>query len=729
MLVVELVENLQKTFGNQKVENIDIQQQLQAQKIKSKNNLIKFNRIEFDAQTPQNQKKSKQRQSAVHNNDHLNIKELGQDFEYEKQMVHQRYSHANIKNGHYFQINSPINQIKKYEHSLDNFNISLQKQKSSQNIKNGKSANWSKVQPQQSSTSIEKQDFIQKFQQMKSLNPSPTHKNQNSPFLQTGHQRRIVYLAYNSLNQEQKAAIKCIDRKRIHMFSFEESQMHKEIQLLKDLELQNVQNLVKMIDYKFQGDFIYIVFEYCNQGDLRQQLKKKKMIQEQEAINIMHQIIMGMKQLIKNNYVHRDLKPENILIKDDIYKLGDFGMATKIDIRKQQLMYEYVGSPLYMSPQLLLQESYSSKSDIWSLGLIFYELLFGKTPWPCRDVNSLIRNLQTTPLRFPYEVPINNQTKDFLTNTLMIKESDRYDWEQVFNHPIFTQTYEDIQKSYVPYIQLDSYSRNVIGTLQDVMQCYNMSIEECFNKFDLNNDGQLDYEEFHLFLSTIDKRLTSQETLHLFKKFDTSKDGLVSLDEFMEVFLQYDFSDIQDTAYILIHEIREIIKSYNIKVREVFEEIDTNSNYNLDQQEFKKFVLKIAPKLQDDEILQVFKKFDHNDDGVISLQEFENTLLRGVPGEEHRFNLEEEKIKKILKELKKIIFKKKVDLKKVFDTYDHRKNGQMSFKAVKKMVQILEPKVSKKDVDIAFKMLDSNKDGKVSYDEFVLFFSNDNENN
>lgn len=41
------------------------------------------------------------------------------------------------------------------------------------------------------------------------------------------------------------------------------------------------------------------------------------------------------------------------------------------------------------------------------------------------------------------------------------------------------------------------------------MQCYNMSIEECFNKFDLNNDGQLDYEEFHLFLSTIDKRLTS----------------------------------------------------------------------------------------------------------------------------------------------------------------------------------------------------------------------------
>jgi len=51
-------------------------------------------------------------------------------------------------------------------------------------------------------------------------------------------------------------------------------------------------------------------------------------------------------------------------------------------------MKEMVGSPLYMSLQLLLNKEYTSKSDIWSLGIMFYEMLFGKVPWPARDINS-----------------------------------------------------------------------------------------------------------------------------------------------------------------------------------------------------------------------------------------------------------------------------------------------------------------------------------------------------
>jgi calcium-dependent protein kinase len=63
--------------------------------------------------------------------------------------------------------------------------------------------------------------------------------------------------------------------------------------------------------------------------------------------------IAFIKQKAKNNYIHRDFKPENALVKDNIFKLGDFGFATKADLTGKQLLKDFVGTPLYMAPQLL----------------------------------------------------------------------------------------------------------------------------------------------------------------------------------------------------------------------------------------------------------------------------------------------------------------------------------------------------------------------------------------
>lgn len=82
--------------------------------------------------------------------------------------------------------------------------------------------------------------------------------------------------------------------------------------------------------------------------------------------------------------------------------MADFGFATKVDITGAQRMKDCVGTPLYMAPQLLENKAYGAKSDIWSIGMMFYEMLFGKTPWPCRDINSFLLNIKTSPLKFPY---------------------------------------------------------------------------------------------------------------------------------------------------------------------------------------------------------------------------------------------------------------------------------------------------------------------------------------
>ena len=97
----------------------------------------------------------------------------------------------------------------------------------------------------------------------------------------------------------------------------------------------------------------------------------------------MKQIIIGYSSLHKSNVIHRDLKPANIFLKDTEIKLADFGFAMKASDGKKYCSYN-VGSPIYMPPEALNENKYSFKSDIWAIGVIFYEILTGKTPWKAK---------------------------------------------------------------------------------------------------------------------------------------------------------------------------------------------------------------------------------------------------------------------------------------------------------------------------------------------------------
>ena len=86
----------------------------------------------------------------------------------------------------------------------------------------------------------------------------------------------------------------------------------------------------------------------------------------------------------KLNIVHRDLKPANILMKNNQCKISDFGFAKNLQ-NDNSIMKSIVGTPLYMSPQLLKKLKYTNKSDLWSIGLIYYQMLHGRTPWPASN--------------------------------------------------------------------------------------------------------------------------------------------------------------------------------------------------------------------------------------------------------------------------------------------------------------------------------------------------------
>jgi serine/threonine-protein kinase ULK/ATG1 len=97
----------------------------------------------------------------------------------------------------------------------------------------------------------------------------------------------------------------------------------------------------------------------------------------------------GAKYLHANGIIHRDLKPANILVKNGGCKISDFGLAK--NMTHNAIMKSIVGTPLYMSPQLLNGTKYTSKSDLWSIGLIYYEMLHGQTPWSANNEIQLLR--------------------------------------------------------------------------------------------------------------------------------------------------------------------------------------------------------------------------------------------------------------------------------------------------------------------------------------------------
>lgn len=131
-------------------------------------------------------------------------------------------------------------------------------------------------------------------------------------------------------------------------------------------------NIVKLLDVYQTNNNMYIVTEFCQHGDLRNHIKKRYKLGEVQAVKVLKDILNGFKYLYEKEIIHRDLKPANILVHDGVYKISDFGFAKNLEFGENTIMRSIVGTPLYMSPQILAKQSYTNKSDLWSVGLIFY---------------------------------------------------------------------------------------------------------------------------------------------------------------------------------------------------------------------------------------------------------------------------------------------------------------------------------------------------------------------
>ena len=169
------------------------------------------------------------------------------------------------------------------------------------------------------------------------------------------------------------------------MFAIKEMQIKEkieqsgldEINLLRKLVHPNI---VRFIDARKQENSMFLILEYCNGGNLEKYIKENRaQMSEESILSLFAQIVLAMRFLQNKKIIHRDIKPKNILLHEGVVKIADFGVAKMIDKYKQNITFE--GTVEYMSPQMLKQENYTSLTDMWSLGMTLYYMVFETLPW------------------------------------------------------------------------------------------------------------------------------------------------------------------------------------------------------------------------------------------------------------------------------------------------------------------------------------------------------------
>ncbi|KAH0980030.1 hypothetical protein GBA52_007207 [Prunus armeniaca] len=232
-----------------------------------------------------------------------------------------------------------------------------------------------------------------------------------------------------------EVAVKEIDKKQLSPKVSDS--LLKEISILSTI---NHPNIIRLFEAIQTQDKIYLVLEYCDGGDLAAYIHRHGKVSENVAKHFMRQLAAGLQVLQEKHLIHRDLKPQNLLLSTTIeetplLKIGDFGFARSLT--PQDLADTLCGSPLYMAPEIIQNQKYDAKADLWSVGAILFQLVTGKPPFDGNCQFQLFQNILTsTGVRFPQGAleELHADCVDLCSSLLRQNPVERLSFTEFFNH-------------------------------------------------------------------------------------------------------------------------------------------------------------------------------------------------------------------------------------------------------------------------------------------------------
>ena len=254
--------------------------------------------------------------------------------------------------------------------------------------------------------------------------------------------------------------------------------LRQEIGILRKL---NHENIILMFD-AFETDREFCVVTEYAQGELFDILQDDQSLPENTVQQIAKQLVKALHYLHSNRIIHRDMKPQNVLIgSNGRIKLCDFGFARAMS-SNTIVLTSIKGTPLYMSPELVKELPYDATVDLWSLGVILFELYVGQPPFYTNSIYSLINHIVKDPVKYPSD--ISREFKSFLQGLLQKEPRKRLTWPNLLDHPFVKETEQDrealrLEKNrYIncggqggPRARLEAVMGSVVGNTIEVICC------------------------------------------------------------------------------------------------------------------------------------------------------------------------------------------------------------------------------------------------------------------
>ena len=202
----------------------------------------------------------------------------------------------------------------------------------------------------------------------------------------------------------------------------EKRETFNEAKILKKLDHPNIIKFKEVFLQRQPKPALNIVTEYADGGDLGQKIEKQKKIKvplsEAQILDYITQICLALQHIHKKKIIHRDLKSGNIfLMKSGIVKVGDFGIAKGLQSTWEKAK-TFVGTPYFLSPEIINNQPYDNKSDIWALGVLLYELMTFQMPFNAVSLPMLSIKINRGVYKAPpstYSSDIRNLLKKCLT--------------------------------------------------------------------------------------------------------------------------------------------------------------------------------------------------------------------------------------------------------------------------------------------------------------------------
>lgn len=397
----------------------------------------------------------------------------------------------------------------------------------------------------------------------------------------------------------QERAVKIIEKKKIKNMA----QFRTEITILQTLDHPNI---IKMYEYFEDEEYIYLVLEKCQGGELFDRIIEKEFFSEKEAARVFKQILLAINYCHNNGVCHRDLKPENFIFAskedDSDIKIIDFGLSKIFDPTMQgySLMQTGCGTPYYISPEVLTH-NYNHMCDMWSAGCILYVLLCGYPPFFGDDDREIIEAVRQG--EFDYEgeewEDVSLEAKDLISR-MICKPEVRLTAHEALKHP-----------------WVKTLAKN--------------SKKEKLNKLDMVHlkKFQSHQKMKQAAITFIATQVSSQDIEHLkrvFESLDKNGDGNITIKE-----LKDGLKDVKNKDELMA----------------IMEGADTDGNGTINYTEFIAATMEQNMYLKEEHLRTAFKMFDKDGSGKISIEEMKQVLGAELDGQSQ----EEEEWEQLIKEV------------------------------------------------------------------------------